>query len=72
MIKSVKVWPQQEQEIFTALGFQAGDELIQVDGIEIDELSKSPDLWQELLNKSYLDMTIKRNGQEMPLSVQLQ
>jgi len=72
MIKSVKVWPQQETEIFNALGFQAGDELVQVDGIEIDELSKSPDLWKELLNKSYLDMTIKRNGQEMPLSVQLQ
>lgn len=71
-IDSVKVWPRQEKEIFTALGFVAGDELLSVDGQKIDKLAKSPQLWQRLLKQSQFELIINRNGQQMPLSVELQ
>lgn len=71
-IESVKVWPRQEKEIFNALGFNAGDELLSVNGQAIDKLAKSPTLWQGLLKQSQFELTIKRKGQEMPLSVELE
>ncbi len=70
-IQSVKVWPQQEKEIFEALGFKPGDELLEISGYSVDKLSQSPTLWQELLQKSYLELIVKRDGQNIPLSVQL-
>lgn len=70
-ITAVKVWPQKEVEIFKALGFEAGDELQVVNGHSVADLTKSPDLWQELLKKSYLDLTVKRQGKVQNISVQL-
>lgn len=71
-ITGVKVWPRQEKEIFSALGFVAGDELISIDGQSIDKLAKSPTLWQSLLKQSQFELMVKRNGQEIPLSVGLE
>ena len=71
-IAAVKVWPRQEKEIFEALGFVSGDELISIGGESIDKLSRSPSLWQSMLKQSQFELTVKRNGQEMPLSVGLE
>ncbi|BCN94331.1 hypothetical protein THMIRHAM_21160 [Thiomicrorhabdus immobilis] len=70
-VTAVKVWPQAEREIFASLGFEPGDELKMVSGYAIEELVKSPTLWQELLQKTDLDLTIERNGQEQSVLVQL-
>ena len=71
-LQAVKVWPRQEKEIFAALGFKSGDELISVDGNDVEKLSKSPELWQELLQKSQFELIVKRAGQEVPVSVELE
>ena len=70
-VHAVKVWPQKEKEIFTSLGFQAGDELKVVNGHSVAELMKSPTIWQELLKQSSLDLTVNRNGQIQNILVQL-
>lgn len=70
-VQAVKVWPQREKEIFTSLGFQAGDELKVVNGYSVAELMKSPAIWQELLKQSSLDLTVNRNGQTQNILVQL-
>jgi len=70
-VHAVKVWPQREKEIFTSLGFQAGDELKVVNGHSVAELMKSPTIWQELLKQSSLDLTVNRNGQIQNILVQL-
>lgn len=70
-IQAVRVWPRQEKEIFSALGFKAGDQLISVDGNSIDQLSKSPELWQSLLKQSQFELTVKRKGLQIPLSIEL-
>ncbi len=70
-VTSVKVWPQKEAEIFRSLGFMPGDELQTVDGHSIAELTKSPALWQSLLKKTNLELTLIRNGQTQNVSVNL-
>ena len=70
-VQAVKVWPQREKEIFTSLGFQAGDELKVVNGHAVADLMKSPAIWQELLKQSSLDLTVDRNGQTQNILVQL-
>lgn len=70
-VTAVKVWPQAEREIFASLGFEPGDELKMVSGYAIEELVKSPTLWQELLKKTDLDLTIERKGQTQSVLVQL-
>jgi len=70
-IKSVKLWPQKEKEIFKSLGFKSGDQLTEVNGRSIAEISASPDLWQELINSQQLELVVERKGQSIPLSVQL-
>jgi len=70
-VQAVKVWPQREKEIFTSLGFQAGDELKIVNGHSVADLMKSPAIWQDLLKQSNLDLTVNRNGQTQNILVQL-
>jgi general secretion pathway protein C len=68
---SVKVWPQREKKIFTSLGFKPGDELTEINGYSMVEVSQSPKLWQELLKKDYLELVLNRKGQSVPLTVEL-
>lgn len=70
-VASVKVWPRKEITIFRSLGFKPGDELQTVNGHSIAELSKSPTLWQSLLKKTNLELTLIRNGQIHNVSVNL-
>lgn len=70
-INAIKLWPRQEKQIFSALGFQAGDQLESIGGRSIDTLSKSPDLWQKLLKQNQFELMIKRNGQQIPLLIEL-
>lgn len=71
VIVSVKVWPRQEKEIFATLGFEPGDKLLAVDGHSVDSLSKSPKLWQRLMQQDHFNVTVIRSGRQIPLSVQL-
>ena len=67
----IKVWPKQEKSLFTALGFQSGDLLKEVNGHTVDELSSNPTLWQKLLSETSLSVVIDRQGVEQNLSVEM-
>lgn len=70
-VTSVKVWPRKEVDIFRSLGLMPGDELTSVDGHSVAELTQSPALWQTMLKKTNLDLTMIRNGQTQSVLVQL-
>lgn len=70
-VSAVKVWPRAEKSIFESLGFKSGDVLKNVSGYSVEDLAKSPTLWQTLLKKTDLDLIIERNGQTQNILVQL-
>ncbi|WP_319380153.1 type II secretion system protein GspC [Thiomicrorhabdus sp.] len=70
-ITSVKLWPRKEKAIFTALGFESGDQLKAVDGTAIAELATSPAKWQAMLTQTLFTMTLERKGQEISVEVNL-
>lgn len=68
---AVKIWPKEQQAVFEALGFKAGDLLKSVNGRSIQDLAQEPALWQTFLNESQFELTVERNGQPVNLTVDL-
>ena len=70
-VVGLQVWPRRERKVFEALGFQAGDQVLAVNGQEVATLIKSPKSWQTLLTATQFELQILRKGQSQTLSVSL-
>lgn len=66
----VRVYPSRNRKLFRALGLRNGDVITQVNGIMIDDQSKSLAIFQQLAESSSLEIHIKRGGNDQILTPQ--
>lgn len=60
-----------ERKLFSELGFQKNDIIVSINNTELTNLSQAIKLRKELSKQQYFDFTIQRNGQTLPLSINL-
>lgn len=65
--KGYKVSPSKNPEMFYQLGFQPGDVVIDINGIQLDQPDKGPRAMQTLANASEVTMVVMREGTEITL-----
>lgn len=67
----VKVKPNQDKQLFNALGFKSGDIITTINQISIDNFNKFAKIQQTIFNSSSFDLTLKRQNKTVHLNLQL-
>ena len=67
-----RLQPKQNAELFGQVGLQASDVITSIDGIKLDSMSNSISALQKLRSAKSANITVKRNGSEVPLNITLQ
>ncbi len=66
-----RLQPQSKGKLLAEIGIQHGDVITRINGIKLDKPQNGISALRKLSTANKLDMTIKRNGTEVPLSIQL-
>jgi general secretion pathway protein C len=71
LLSGYRVEPGQDKQQFERLGFKAGDVVTGVNGIALDDPAKAMQLYQVMRTAREAVFTVRRQGQEMELTVAL-
>lgn len=71
MLHGLEVRPTRNARQFQQAGLQPGDVITSVNGMPVASIDNTDSLLQELSTQSQVDLVVERNGQAIPLSVQL-
>jgi len=67
-----RLQPQEKGELLTEMGLQPTDVVIQINGVKLDKPQNGISALRKLSTAKNLDIVVKRNGAEVPLSITLQ
>ena len=63
---------QQNSDLLTQAGIEASDVITSINGIKLDDMKNSISALSALRSANNVNITVKRNGAEVPLNIQLQ
>ncbi|MDH5610920.1 MAG: type II secretion system protein GspC [Gammaproteobacteria bacterium] len=63
---------QQKSDLLTQAGLESSDVITSINGIKLDDMKNSIGALNELRSADQVSITVKRNGTEVPLNIQLQ
>jgi len=63
---------QQNSDLLTQAGIEASDVITSINGIKLDDMKNSISALSALRTANNVNITVKRNGAEVPLNIQLQ
>jgi general secretion pathway protein C len=67
-----RLQPQKKGELLTQLGINSNDIITEVNGVRLDKQENAISALRKLSTASSLDIVVKRNGAEVPLTISLQ
>lgn len=67
-----RLQPQKKGEMLSALGLQPTDIIIAINGVKLDQPQNGINALRTLSTAAEISLTLKRNGAEVPLNIQLQ
>ena len=67
-----RLQPQKKGQVLSQLGIQPTDVITAINGIKLDKPQNGIGALRKLSNASEINLTVKRNGAEVPLSIQVQ
>lgn len=67
----LRIQPRGDQAVFSELGFEAGDVLTEVNGLALNDLRQTSQVFNALSESSQAQVRIRRNGQEQVLVVNI-
>ncbi len=66
-----KIRPGREADLFTELGFEAGDIVTSINGIQLDSSNKVMQVYRELKDQTSATLTLLRGDEEMTMDITL-
>ena len=67
-----RLQPQQNSDLLTQAGLKPSDVITSVNGVKLDDMKNSISALSALRSANNVNITVKRNGAEVPLNIQLQ
>lgn len=67
-----RLQPKKDNEMLTQLGLQPTDVITAIDGVKLDNPTNSMKALRKLSTTSEVNITVQRNGTEVPLNIKLQ
>ena len=67
-----RLQPQQNSDLLTQAGIKPSDVITSINGVKLDDMKNSISALSALRSANNVNITVKRNGAEVPLNIQLQ
>jgi len=67
-----RLMPKQDTAILRNYGIESGDVVTSLNGVRLDNQRRGLKALRQLVTASNIDMTVLRNGAEVPISISLQ
>lgn len=67
-----KLNPKQDASLMRNFGIEPGDVVISLNGVKLDNQRRGLKALRQLVSAQQVDMTLLRNGAEIPVSISLQ